>query len=93
MSCILKNAFGVEAPCEGCSCTYWRHADAKSGLPEGCALAHYALVGSYADTTTRWLYDYKIAVERTRLAAYLSGRTTHPHRPVAHRRASVAGAA
>jgi|GEM_PF-3431209 len=92
MWCGLKHALGVEAPCEGCACTYWRSADTESGLPQGCALVHYALVGSTADATTRWLYDYKLSVERTQFAAYLNSRT-FGHIAPRRRRVGVAGAA
>jgi len=77
MSCGLKRALGVEAPCESGACVFWRHADAESGMPQGCVLTHYRLTGCEADQTTRWLYDYKLSADRARIAAIM-----HEMRPM-----------
>ncbi len=91
MSCGLKSTLGVEAPCDGSACVFWRHADGESGMREGCVLNHYQLTGTIADQTTRWLYDYKLSTERSRLAAYL--HSVHSPHIVTSRKSAAIGVA
>ncbi len=87
MSCGLKRVLGVEAQCEPGACVFWRCADAESGTPEGCVIAHYQLTGRTADRTTRWLYDYKLSADRARIAALMreirSAEIVDAHEPTA----------
>ncbi len=89
MSCGLKRALGVEAPCESGACVFWRHPDADSGMPEGCVLAHYRLTRCSSDQTTRWLYDYKLSTDRARVAAFL--HQAHPVHVIGAREPATVG--
>ena len=91
MRCALKRAFDIEAPCERCTCVYWREADSECYVGEGCVLVEYNLTGSSVDRTTRWLYEYKLSTDRARIAAYL--HRVQPSHVIIGERASSAGVA
>ncbi len=66
--CKLREANGVQSPCDTGSCPYWRvieHLDISGAPTEGCAVQYFGLLDGGNGELAAWLMSVKDRVEHT----------------------------